>query len=104
MVSIDDQPWFVAADVCKVLDVYLHSDGKPNVAAACRKLEDGEQRMIPIHPSFGRTKVMRIISESGLYKLIMRSDKPQAKDFQDLVTKEILPSIRKTGAYVTATQ
>ena len=41
-----------------------------------------------------------IISESGLYKLIMRSDKPQAKPFQDWVTKEVLPSIRKTGAYV----
>lgn len=42
-----------------------------------------------------------VISESGLYKLIMRSDKPQAKAFQDWVTKEVLPSIRKTGSFVT---
>lgn len=42
-----------------------------------------------------------LISESGLYKLIMRSDKPQAKAFQDWVTKEVLPSIRKTGSFVT---
>lgn len=42
-----------------------------------------------------------VISESGLYKLVMRSDKPQAKAFQDWVTREVLPSIRKTGAYVT---
>ncbi len=42
-----------------------------------------------------------MVSESGLYKLIMRSDKPQAKPFQDWVTQEVLPSIRKTGSYVT---
>lgn len=43
--------------------------------------------------------MLTVISESGLYKLIMRSDKPQAKPFQDWVTREVLPSIRKTGSY-----
>lgn len=70
-------------------------------------LDKEEKRVLPRghHSSelgclFGKMAAhISLISESGLYKLIMRSDKPQAKAFQDWVTKEVLPSIRKTGSY-----
>lgn len=89
------EPWFVAKDVCDVLGfespwmayTRLEADEKANLSRA----EVGIQHA-------GRPIV--IISESGLYKLILRSDKPQAKDFQRWVTHEVLPSIRKTGGYI----
>lgn len=102
--TLEGDPWFVVSDICRVLGIYIQPNGKPNVAAACQKIEADEQGMNPIHTPSGYAQPMRCVSESGLYKLIMRCDKPIAKDFQNHVAKEILPSIRKTGSFVTATQ
>ena len=85
---IDGEPWFVAADVCKVL-------GIQNVTQAMRQLEDFERSMFNI----GRQGKTNIISESGFYTLVLRSRKAVAKPFRIWVTSEVLPSIRKTGKY-----
>lgn len=85
---IDGEPWFVAADVCKVL-------GIQNVTQAIRQLEDFERSMFNI----GRQGKTNIISESGFYTLVLRSRKAVAKPFRIWVTSEVLPSIRKTGKY-----
>ena len=73
--------------------------GLKDVSKAIHPLDGTEKGKNRI-PTLGGIQALLCISESGLYKLIMRSDKQQAKGFQDWVTKEVLPSIRKTGAYV----
>ena len=83
------EPWFVAADVCRVLDL-----SNPSEAVKC--LDDDEQSKYCLG-SGGSDRV--IINESGLYNLIFRSRKPEAKKFRKWVTEEVLPSIRKTGSY-----
>lgn len=96
---IEGEPWFMASDICRILDIYIiRSRNEPNVVIACRKLDADERTLYRIQGMKGRTSVF--VSESGLYKLIMRSDKPEAKVFQNWVTKEVLPSIRKTGGYL----
>lgn len=89
VVDVGGAPWFVAADVCKVL-------GHSNTTVAVRILGTDEQAKSDL----GSPRPANIISESGLYKLIMRSDKPQARSFQDWVTRTVLPAIRKDGAYI----
>lgn len=76
VVEIDGQPWFVAADVCRCLGIHLRADGQAHVTAACRKLDHDEKGCHPIATLRGTQKVA-VVSESGLYKLIMRSDKPE---------------------------
>nr|WP_319410293.1 BRO family protein [uncultured Cohaesibacter sp.] len=101
VVEIEGEPWFVAADVCKALDVYLgRRSGTPNVTMAVKKLNGDEARLNRIELRKGYPRQVMVVSEAGLYKLVMRSDKPQAKQFQDWVTRDVLPAIRKTGAYV----
>lgn len=95
-----DDPWFVAKDVCLALGYNVKSTGEVNVTNATRHLLPDEFTTARI--STGRGGAATIISESGLYKLIMRSNKPVAKAFQDWVTREVLPSIRKTGGYIVA--
>lgn len=84
-------PWFVAKDVCRVL-------GLENVSKAVSDLEDDEKG-ITISDTPGGNQSMLTISESGLYSLIFRSRKPEAKRFRKWVTSEVLPAIRKTGSY-----
>lgn len=84
-------PWFVARDVCDVLEL-------ENITNAVKSLDDDELTLTKLK-SGGQYREMTIISESGLYALIMRSNKPQAKPFRKWVTGEVLPSIRKTGQY-----
>ena len=94
VVEIDGEPWFVATDVCKFLTI-------ANTTNAVRHLSQDELKHEPratLYPMKGGSKV-NLISESGLYKLVMRSDKKEAKQFQEWVTREVLPSIRKTGTY-----
>lgn len=103
VVTIDGQPWFVAADVCRVLGSYLRmKNGRQevNAAMATRHLNDDEVRSVTPNRIEGLHPQTLIISESGLYKLVMRSDKPEARRFQDWVTRIVLPAIRKDGAYV----
>ena len=88
------EPWFVAKDVCDILELN-------NITEALRPLDDDEKtnfRNSEVAQSGGRAPL--IISEPGLYKLIMRSRKPEAKEFQRWVTHEVLPQIRKTGGYI----
>ena len=87
----DGEPWFVATDVCKAL-------GIKNPSIAVKPLGNDEWSKANLGQR-GLGAVL-IVSESGLYKLVMRSDKPEARAFQDWVTKTVLPAIRKDGAYV----
>jgi prophage antirepressor-like protein len=85
------QPWFVAADVCRVLAL-------SNVTEATRALDDDELRSEFLN-SGGQSREMSCISESGLYALIFRSRKEKARAFRRWVTSEVLPAIRATGGY-----
>ncbi len=101
-VLIDGEPWFVAADVCRAL-------GLGNTAMALERLDDDEKGVSSIdtpsknqHGDYGTVQQeMTIVNESGLYSLILGSRKPEAKRFKRWVTGDVLPSIRKTGAYVS---
>lgn len=88
----DGEPWFVLADVCRELDV-----GNPSDAA--KRLDDDERDALDTIDPMGRTQRATIISESGLYSLILTSRKEGARRFKKWVTAEVLPSIRKTGGY-----
>ena len=87
------EPWFVAKDVCDIL-------GYANSREAVAKLDEDERGVSEILTSSGVQK-MTIINESGLYNLILRSNKPKAKKFRKWVTNEVLPAIRKYGLYAT---
>lgn len=106
-IEIEGAPWFVAADVCRCLGLTLGASGVSN---HMKKVGKDERRVLAkSHPLLtqqlrefrfeGRENWLTFTSESGLYKLIMRSDKDAARPFQDWVTKVVLPSIRKTGGY-----
>ena len=90
---IDNEPYFVAKDVCEAL-------GYSNTSKSISDHTDEDERY---NESLERGGSLLWINESGLYRLIMRSDKPNAKPFQKWVTKEVLPSIRKHGIYATDT-
>lgn len=86
------EPWFVAKDVCNAL-------GIKNSRDAVDRLDDDEKGVVQTDTLGGPQKVT-IVNESGLYSLILRSDKPEAKAFKRWITHEVLPAIRKTGGYV----
>lgn len=90
----DGDPWFVASDVASALCYRNASD-------AARNLKD-HQKGTHIVRTLGGSQKVTIITESGLYKLVLRSRKPEAEEFSDWVTGEVLPSIRKTGSYAKA--
>nr|WP_321335884.1 BRO family protein [uncultured Cohaesibacter sp.] len=95
VIKIEGEPWFVAADICKALGLQRNKING-SYQAHLRRLDDDEKQTIPII----QNRRFICIAESGLYKLVMRSDKAEAKQFQDWVTRDVLPAIRKTGAYV----
>lgn len=88
----DGAPWFVLKDVCGVL-------GVGNVSDVYARLDTDEKGVGQIDTLGGRQS-MNIISESGLYNVILRSDKPEAKPFRKWVTAEVLPAIRRSGGYI----
>ena len=90
-VMIEGEPWFVAKDVCDIL-------GHTNNRIAIEGLEPNEKGVSKVY-TLGGEQSMQIVSESGLYQLIFRSNLPKAKEFSRWVTGEVLPSIRKTGQY-----
>ena len=92
-VEKDGDVWWVLKDVCDILG--LNSPHK-----VAERLEEDEKGRNLI-PTPGGDQEMAIINESGLYNVILRSDKPEAKPFRKWVTSEVLPSIRKHGAYMT---
>lgn len=91
-VKKNGEPWFVLKDVCAILSI-------GNVADVCARLDTDEKGVGQIDTLGGRQN-MNIINESGLYNVILRSDKPEAKPFRKWVTSEVLPSIRRTGGYI----
>ena len=94
MVIIDNEPWFVANDVARSL-------GYVNPRDALLKHVDGEDKGVAKCDTLGGEQEMTIINESGLYSLILSSKLESAKEFKRWVTNEVLPSIRKHGAYMT---
>ena len=93
-VQLNNQPYWVLKDVCAVL-------GISNSRMTAERLEDDEVSQTDIIDALGRSQNTTVITESGLYAVILRSDKPNAKEFRKWVTSEVLPAIRKTGAYLT---
>ena len=93
-VLVDDAPWWVLADVCKAL-------GVANSRNAASRLAPDEKGVHLVDTLRGKQR-MTVVNESGLYAVILRSDKPEAKKFKRWVTHEVLPSIRQTGAYDAA--
>ena len=86
-----EEPWFVAKDICSILEL-------PNITNAIKILPE-KWRGLKLLSTFGGEQNMNIINEAGLYKLIMRSNKPVAQKFQEVVCEDILPSLRKKGEY-----
>lgn len=92
-VQLDGEPWFVLKDVCAVLGISKYRD-------TADRLDEDERGSARVD-TLGGAQDMTIINESGLYNVILRSDKPEARPFRKWVTGEVLPSIRKHGAYMT---
>lgn len=88
---IDGEPWFVAKDVCDVLGIA----NPRNATARIPDKDKGVRQM----DTLGGVQNISIISEAGLYRLVLRSDKPEAEPFIDWVTSKVLPALRKTGSY-----
>ena len=88
----DGELWWVAKDVCSILDI------KNNRDTLSKILDEDEKGVANIYTPGGEQQ-MTIINEPGLYALIFRSRKPQAKAFKRWVTHEVLPAIRRTGSY-----
>jgi len=86
-----DEPWWVAKDVCQILSL-------EDTHKAVERLEDDEKGRKTI-PTPGGNQEMWVVNEPGLYSLIIRSNKPEAKNFKRWITHEVLPTIRKTGRY-----
>ncbi len=89
-IEMKNEPWFVAKDVCEILEL-------TNTTVAIQNLDEDEVTKLNLGSQYGETN---FINESGLYTLIIRSRKPEAKKFRKWVTNEVLPSIRKTGGYI----
>ena len=93
-VELNGEPWFVLKDVCEVL-------GISHITDTAKRMDEDEVGQTEVIDSMGRSQSTYVINESGLYNVILRSDKPEAKPFRKWVTSEVLPSIRKHGAYMT---
>ena len=89
------EPWFVAKDVCSVLELN-------NVSQALTRLDDDEKSSITLNDGTPGSPNKSIVSESGLYALALASRKPEAHEFKRWVTHEVLPQIRRTGGYIPA--
>lgn len=90
MVMVDDEPMFCLIDVCRALEI-------KNATDVAKRLDEDELTRLNLG---GRAGESNFITESGLYAVIVRSDKPNARKFRKWVTSEVLPTIRKTGGYV----
>jgi len=92
-VDVDGEIWFVSMDI-------EHFSGHKNIRGSINKVLDSDEvSSVMIEDKTGRMHQTQIINESGLYKILFRSNLPQAKEFTKYVTSVILPTIRKTGGY-----
>ena len=94
-VAVDGEVWFVLADICGVL-------GVANVGNVAARLDEADIRQTDIS-SGGQRRAVTIVSESGMYEVVIRSDKPEARRFRWWVTHEVIPAIRRTGTYAVET-
>ncbi|WP_261805793.1 phage antirepressor [Lapidilactobacillus luobeiensis] len=94
-VKIDDEPYFVGKDVAEILGY------SNNRKALIDHVDTEDKNDVTIRDAIGRNQIMTAINESGLYSLILSSKLPTAKEFKHWVTAEVLPTIRKNGAYLT---
>ncbi len=94
IIMIRDEPWFVATDVCRVLEI-------GNASRAVSRLDDDEKGVTTSNTLGGRQE-LAIVSEAGLFSLILTSRKAEAKQFKRWVVHEVLPAIRRTGGYSLA--
>jgi anti-repressor protein len=94
IILLNEQPYFVAKDVCEILEIKNSRD-------ALSRLDDDEKDAVGLTDTIGRNQKMAVVNESGLYELIFASRKPETKLFKKWVKQEVLPSIRKHGAYMT---
>lgn len=90
-VTVNENPLFCLTDVCKALEIQ-------NATDVAKRLDDDEVTRFNLG---GKSGVTNFVNESGLYSVILRSDKPNAKKFRKWITAEVLPSIRKHGIYAT---
>ena len=88
-IEIENQPWFVAKDICYILEIQ-------NTTQAINRLDEDERTMLNI----GRQGNTNLINEYGLYNLILASRKKEAREFKRWITHEVIPSIRKHGGYI----
>lgn len=88
-VTVNDEPMFCLTDICKALEI-------KNATDVAKRLDEDERTRL----NLGRQGETNFITESGLYAVILRSDKPNARKFRKWVTSEVLPSIRKNGGYI----
>lgn len=94
-VTINGEPWFVAADVCKALEIN-------NVSMAISRLDDDEKNTISLTEGIPGNPNKTIVNEPGLYSLVLSSRKPEAKVFKHWITHEVIPDIRQYGMYATS--
>lgn len=97
IITINDEPWFVGKDVADII-------GYSNSRKALSDHVDDEDKGVTKSDTLGGNQNITIINESGLYSLILKSKKPEAKQFKRWVTSEVLPTIRKHGTYMTQPQ
>lgn len=88
----DGEIWWVLKDVCEVLEIRNHSN-------VVKRLDEDEKALHLVEDRNGQAQQTVIVNEPGVYKVILRSDKPDAKDMMRWITHEVLPSIRRTGSY-----
>ena len=95
-IMLEGEPWFVAADVCRSLEI-------GNVSDALKRLDDGEKMTVDSTEGHsgrrGGAQMMNVVNKPGLYTLVLGSRKPEAKAFRRWITHEVIPAIRKNGAY-----
>jgi prophage antirepressor-like protein len=94
VVGTSDNPWWVAKDVCEILN-------QPNISQVVSRLDDDEKDIQFVETPGGQQEML-CVNESGLYCLVLSSRKREAKNFKKWITSEVLPSIRKTGRYETS--
>lgn len=97
VMMIGNEPWFVAADVCRALDL-------SNPTIALSRLDDDEKMTLSSNEGHsgqrGGAQSLNVVNESGLYSLVLGSRKPEAKAFKRWITHDVIPAIRKTGGYI----
>lgn len=91
-VVLNDQPWFVLGDLCDVLDI-------ANIGNVAQRIDPLSIRQADVQNSRGQMRATLVVSEAGMYEVVIRSDKPEAATFRRWITSEVLPALRRTGTY-----